>query len=126
MQEKEIQPFDNEWRIMVEGIMENGGSLWVIERTDTNQFMIRDLDFTIDSRVSFFKPPEWKDKFPTLNQLPYGKILMFMAEDLYPTKELADKFAPKEILEGGCEHCRNGAIQIPIKLTEHKFKNRTL
>lgn len=118
--EKEIYPFDVEWMKMVLDVMENGGSLWVVERTDTNQFMVRRSNFKIRSSndpPASFNPIEWQDNIPQYK----GSFLNFLTEDFYPTKELADKFAPKEIREGGCKHCGNGSKKVPIKLTEHEF-----
>ena len=42
---REITPLEVEWMEMVLNIMKNGGKLWVIERTDTNQFMVRKQGF---------------------------------------------------------------------------------
>lgn len=120
--EKEIYPFDVEWMEMVHNIMNNGGKLWVIERTDTNQFMVRTQDLrmrTSHDLPASFNPYEWQDVLPQMSD----GLLFYMTEDYYPTKELADKYAPKEIREGGCSHCGNGSTLIPIKLTEHEFVN---
>lgn len=125
--EKEIYPFDPEWHDLILKIMEYGGSLWVLERTDTHQFMIR--DWPLKDNVehipipTFLQPIEWKDVFPELSHGEYGNFMMFNPEDLYPTKELAEKFAPKELREGGCEYCGHGSKKIPIRLTEHEFIN---
>lgn len=117
---KLLIPQDIEWRKWVTEIMEKGGSLWVVERTDTNQCLIKELDLNLISPHDTFSIlPNWKETLPNLN----NGVLHCSAASFYPTKELAKKFAPKEIREGGCRCCGNGSKKVPIKLTEHEFVN---
>lgn len=115
----DIFPFDSEWYNIVSNVMENGGTLWVVERTDTNQFLIEDIDLSIHTSSEPFNPFEdrvrWRDTIPQANDFGFSR------QSFYPTKELAERFAPKEITEGGCRCCGNGSKQIPLRLSEHEF-----
>lgn len=122
---KLLIPEDREWMDWVLEIMEEGGSLWVLERTDTNQFMVRGLDFRLHKSGEPFSVHdyEWRDEFPSLHKAEFGNMAYFKTSDLYPTKELAEKFAPKNITEGGCRCCGNDSTNIPTVITEHQFIN---
>lgn len=96
---------------------ENGGTLWVIERTDTNQFLVNKKGFHERYTNGVLDADKWYDTLPQLN----NGFFYFSTEDYYPTKELAEKFAPKELREGGCDCCGHGSVNIPIRLTEHEF-----
>lgn len=120
MTNKEIYPFDPEWYQMVQDVFNNGGTLWVVERTDTNQFLMKES--ALMGRPSMHDIPHILRKNKWVDQIPSAsEIFMYSRENFYPTKELAEKFSPKTITEGGCECCGNGSKEVPFILTEHEF-----
>ena len=88
----------------------SGGTLWFIERTDTNQF-VHYNPFDIMERHSGPQQPEWHDEI--------GRIHIF---DAYLTKEDAEgQIEFYKFREGGCYCCGHGSTPIPTKATEHQF-----
>ncbi len=90
----------------------NGGVLWFIERTDTNQFFYEPLriershdEFVPDSGV------DWMDN-----------ISLFGLSGAFLTKEDAEKY--NNFTQGGCRYCGNGSKKIPTKITEHIFGSK--
>ena len=101
-----------DYRNKIESIIENGGTLWVVERTDTHQFA-----FETNLYNPVHQPQirlEWTDT------LDMGR---FMGEYyLYLSKEDFDK-ENLTLRDGACEHCRGGGTEIPIVCIEHEFVN---
>ena len=88
-----------------------GGILWFIERTDTNEFLwfnlrVFDRDFNRRENETYINWSKEAGVFP-----------MTCA---YLTKEDAEKNCP-ELTEGGCQHCGHNSKKIPTIVTEHEF-----
>lgn len=88
---------------------DNGGILWFIERTDTNQFFYEPL--LLKSSNDPFVPDENTGWSNTLTH--YNLTGAFL------NKEDAEKY--DTFTECGCRYCGNGATKIPTKITEHEF-----
>lgn len=88
----------------------NGGTLWIVERTDTNEFLSPNLEMSSANKLRS-KPFVW------------AKKLTFMeAMVAYLTKEDAEKDLPFLLLrEGGCVCCGAGSTPIPVEIREHEF-----
>lgn len=85
----------------------SGGILWFFERTDTNEFQTLHLGIRSSNEPDI--PDYWSK--------PLG---IWHLHKAYLTKEDAEsEFRPH--YEGGCYHCGNGAIEIPVKIIEHEF-----
>lgn len=115
---EEIYPFDKKWVDMVHDIMNNGGTFWITQRTDTNQFYVEKLTL-LSSSTEYSDTIGWVDEIPILTK---GEFILISASSFYPTEELANKFAPKNLTEGGCYCCGNGSTEIPIRLMKYEHK----
>lgn len=103
-------PFDLEYREEVYRIFNEGGILYFIERTDTNEYYYEPLRNTAsnspyipDSNIAWSKTIDW-----------------FTLSGAFLSKEDAEEYQPKPT-EGGCRYCHHGAIEIPTIITEHEF-----
>ena len=97
----------------IRSIIENGGTLWIVERVDTHQFAFETRLYNPtrlpNSRL------DWHDTLDI--DRPGGEYYIYL------TKEDFDK--DKLILrDGGCEYCGRGGIKIPIICIEHEFANK--
>ncbi len=97
-----------EYRMEIGEIYHKGGTLWLIERKDTNEFLYR--HFTLQRSDSPYK--KWEAWSKDINILTIGFL----------TKEDAEKELPfLNLLEGGCSCCGHGSKNVEIEITEHEF-----
>jgi len=94
-------------------IYKNGGTLWTIERTDTNEFYCLIPKMGVSSR-----PETWKDTYIWNKKISFVTILFLTKEDA--EKELQENMFMR-FTEGGCHCCGHGSTEIPIAITEHEF-----
>jgi len=91
-------------------LYQNGGTLWLIERTDTGEFLKKDLKIFNSADPSTFSPSyRWSNKVSVFT--------VFFLSKADAENEL--KYLP--LTECGCQHCGNGSKPIPIKITDHEF-----
>lgn len=87
-----------------------GGTLYFIERTDTNDFFYTPLVMTTSN--DHFIPDRftaWSDKINLTTVLSGGFL----------TRESAEK--ENNFTECGCRYCGNGSKKIPTIVSEHEF-----
>ena len=89
-------------------IIDKGGFLWAIERTDTNEFLYHHFTIT-KSHERAPNPYKWSKN---LGVLSYVFLTKQDAEE--EVKHLG-------LAEGGCSCCGHGSVPIPIDITEHEF-----
>jgi hypothetical protein len=91
---------------------DQGGILYFIERTDTNQFLLNPLSGGYKSHQEYIPDSDvgWSDD-----------ISFFNLSEAHLSEEYAKEFGKTNLTEGGCRYCHNNAKQIPIKITEHEF-----
>ena len=97
-----------DYRKQIENIIENGGTLWVVERIDTHQFAFERMLFghvhQPQSRL------EWVDDLTHIG----GEYYAYLSKDDFATDNLI-------LSIGACEHCGSGGTEIPIIVVEHEF-----
>jgi len=91
----------------------HGGILWLIERTDKNEYLKRVFQMWDSS-----KPSTWHDNFSWDKSIGFETVWFLSKEDA--EKELVN-ISRLEFLEDGCHCCGNGSKEIPHKITEHEF-----
>ncbi len=89
---------------------QDGGLLWLIERTDTNEFCYKQLK-TWQSN----KSETWRPSFLWSKDISFFHMFFLTKEDA--EKEL--QFL--NLTEGGCHCCGYGSTEISIIVTEHEF-----
>ncbi len=94
-------------------ILEDGGTLWLIERTDTNEFCYRELKMWQSN-----KPETWSDSFRWSKHISFFHLLFLTKEDA------EDELKQINLREGGCSCCGHGAVDLPLAITEHEFIGR--
>ncbi len=87
-----------------------GGVLWLIERTDTNEFCYKEAKMWQSN-----KPETWHDTFLWSKSTSFFSVFFLTHEDA--EKEL--QFM--NLTEGGCHCCGHGSTKIPIAITALKF-----
>lgn len=95
-----------EYEIAVDKIFSEGGTLWFVERTDTNEFLSLSLPSILGG------PRLGINWMPEINE--------FCLCYAYLTKEDAESM-DYSFSEGGCSSCGHGSEKIPIIVTEHEF-----
>lgn len=93
-------------------IFQEGGVLWLIERTDTNEFLQKKLKMWQSN-----KPDTWLDTFLWSKNIGFFNVFFLTKEDA--EKELQSPFM--RLTEGGCHCCGHGSTEIPVAITEHEF-----
>ena len=92
--------------------MDKGGTLFLIERTDTHEFLY-DINYMQFSSVGCgnrnYPEAGWTTELCT-----------FKGIEAFLTREDAEKHNT-EFREGGCSHCLHGSTIIPTIVTEHEF-----
>lgn len=116
-----LLPFDIEYIKEVYRRLEKGGILWLIERTDTNEFLIEEQ---INIANGCFGPypgsiPSTRDIWT--RQIPTKMSLQYTTAHYFLTKEDAEHGIRHSYSEGGCRHCGHGSKKIPTIITEHEF-----
>ena len=91
-------------------VYQNGGILWLIERTDTNEFCYKKMKMWQSN-----KPETYHDIYLWSKDIYFFHVFFLTKEDA--ENEL--KFM--NLNEGGCHCCGNGSTAIPIEITEHEF-----
>lgn len=90
---------------------QEGGIIWLIERTDTHEFYYPSMS----PRIHVFG----KGEIPRYCQW-HKEITMFVATSGFLTKEDAVKYSwMRDGFERGCPNCGYGGI--PTTITEHEF-----
>lgn len=87
-----------------------GGALWFIQRTDTNQFWYQ--PFRMRTTAHRHEPDEhvaWADAIHLMMILLGGFL----------TKEDAEKY--NNFTESGCRYCGHGSHKISTIIIEHEF-----
>ena len=102
----------------VYGILEKGGILWLIERTDTNEFLIEKHNGLLESIQ--YKRDIWTKQLPTIGEM----IFTYTIKYYYLTKKDAENHN-HGFSEGGCQHCGHRSKQIRTTVTEHEFVKLT-
>lgn len=95
-------------------IFHEGGKLWIVERTDTNEFPVRDIGIRHTGRD---QPPRRGQKWSKSISFQNLSYAFLKKEDAHP-----------DILnfnEGGCLYCGHGHKVVPVELTEHEFVPNT-
>ncbi len=87
-----------------------GGTLWFIERTDTNCFLFEPITLNTHSHLPPIGKIEWAET-----------ISIFILSGAFLTK--GDAEIHSNLTEGGCSCCGHGSKPIPIKITEHLFED---
>ena len=91
----------------------NGGLLWLIERTDTNEFCYKQLKMWQSN-----KPETWRDTFLWSKDISFFHVFFLTREDA--EKELQENMFMR-FTEGGCHCCGHGSTEIPTAITGHEF-----
>lgn len=92
---------------------ENGGILWFIKRTDTNQFLRKNINFYHSSIHENTQPEfDWNDEICGI----FGLTMAFLSK-----KDAEKELRFANLTEGGCSCCGHGSKEIPIEITEHEF-----
>src|SRR5687768_3149521 len=97
-------------------VYKSGGTLWLIERTDTNEFCYREL-----KTINTSDPSSWLDTFLWSKEISFFTVFFLTKEDA--EEEL--KYSFMDLREGGCHCCGHGATPIPYQITEHEFVKPT-
>jgi hypothetical protein len=105
-----MSEFTLEYMEKCHDIYMNGGTLFMIERTDTNEFCHRKLNLSKSNEPSFGKKHYAWSKDISMFTLFY--LSKYDAE-----KEL--KFM--NLQEGQCDCCGRGGTVIPVNITDHLF-----
>jgi len=96
---------------------DEGGILYFIKRTDTNQFFYTPMHIGF---VHDYRGPDsnvgWEDSIGSLNSRS-GAFLT--REDAEEKAEMWGGFT-----QGGCRHCGNGSEPIPTIVIENEFKKK--
>ncbi len=90
-----------------------GGTIWLIERTDTNEFYYPDLSPHIHTfcKGDSERHCQW-----------HKEISIMVAAKGFLTKEDAEKYKwHRDGFERGCPNCGHGGV--PVTITEHEFIN---
>jgi hypothetical protein len=105
----------------VQNVIENGGVLYFIERTDTNEFAYEKPSLNSE----FSSSPNYGSK--DLVWMKEVSLFIGLAFSLcYLTKEEAqEELDIRSWMEGGCHVCHNGGNKIPVEVTEHLFVTPT-
>lgn len=99
---------EHEYRMKAVEVYQKGGTLWLIERKDTNEFLYHFFQIQRTDKI-YKKWDAWKKSIDVLT-------VFFL------TKEDAEKELPfLKLLEGGCSCCGNGAKNVEVEITEHEF-----
>ena len=98
--------------------IDKGGVLYLIERTDTNQYAYSES--LPDSSLS--NSPNFGQSYIIwANDV---SISFFMATGMFLTKGEAEKYN-EGFTEGGCHCCGHGSTKIKTIVTEHEFVRRS-
>lgn len=100
--------FDEEEHEEIFKRVQEGGVLFLIERTDTNEFCYHERFCLVKSH----DPPP-KTKWD-------ARVDCLLGTEMFLTKEDAEKHKDG-FREGGCERCGNGSREIPTIVSEHEF-----
>ncbi len=93
-------------------IFQNGGTLWLIERADTNEFCYKQM-----KEWQSNKPETWVDTYLWSKDISFFTVFYLTKSDA--ENKLNSPFM--NLTEGGCRCCGHGASNIPITITEHEF-----
>jgi hypothetical protein len=93
-------------------IFERGGTLYFIERIDTNEFWYD----SFWSKISHTGNVKDSNGDSWAKEIDVGTL-----SGAFLTKEQAENRLP--IYEGGCETCGNGAKEIKCIVSEHEFSD---
>jgi len=91
-------------------IYTKGGILWLIERTDTNEFCYKQMKMWQSN-----KPETWRDTFLWSKDISFFHVFFLTKEDA------EEELQWMNLNEGGCHCCGHGSTKIPIEITEHEF-----
>jgi hypothetical protein len=93
-------------------IFSNGGTLWLIQRTDTHEFCC--LEFMM---FNSSKPETYNDRYSWKRDISFFHVFSLTKEDA--------EFRSKSmyLFEGGCKCCGHGSKTIPLTFVELKFLN---
>ena len=94
-------------------IYQNGGVLWLIERTDTNEFCYKELKMWQSN-----KPETWHDTYLWSKEIGFFHVFFLTKEDALKGLDYMD------LRQGGCHCCGHGSKAIPTEITEHEFVRR--
>lgn len=89
---------------------QDGGTLWLIERTDTNMFCYKEIKFRYTN-----KPETWCDSYLWSKDIHFFTCFFLTKEDA------ENEIKHMNLTEGGCSCCGHGSKQIPVIITEHEF-----
>ncbi len=93
-------------------IFSEGGTLWFIERPDTNEFFYRPPEVLEVHQMSAFPDGMWTDN---IDWHTLTEAYLTMADAVN---------AADSVTEGGCHCCGHGAEIIPTIAAKHEFTKR--
>ena len=101
---------ENEYIEKCTSAFTEGGVLWLIERTDTNEFCYKQPKIWQSN-----KPDTWHDTILWSKDISFFHVFFLTKEDA------EDELQHMSLNEGGCHCCGNGSTKIPVIITEHIF-----
>jgi hypothetical protein len=90
-------------------IRKNGGILYLIERTDTHEFLFKVWDWNISNHKPKRKTEGW------------SKEISFLTVGFLTLKDAEEEMKWMDLTEGGCYCCGHGSKDLPVLITEHEF-----
>ena len=91
-------------------IYTKGGFLWLVERTDTKEFLQNEPQMWQSN-----KPETWHEKFRWDKNIGFFNVFFLTKEDAQSELQFMN------LTEGGCYSCGYGSTKIPVEVTEHEF-----
>lgn len=94
-------------------VQQKGGILWLIERTDTNEYLCHNFEIQRTDRPT---PPKYY----------WSKSTDIMVVSFLTREDVEEEKKYMHLTEGGCRCCGNGSKELSTRISQHEWFNKNI